>query len=333
MQVTIKDIAAELGISVSTVSRALKDHPDINVETKRKVRELAEKYNYTPNAIALSLRSNKSFNIGVIIPEIVHHFFSSVISGIEGLAWQEGYHVMIYQSNESLEREIQNTRALLSSKVDGVIISMTKDTNQFDHFKELQKSKVPVVFFDRICPEIESDRVIIDDYQASFNAVEHLISGGAKRIFHFAGPQNLQITQQRKTGYLDALRKHSLEIRDEYVFDCDNYDKAILLMTTLIENKNIPDAIFAVNDFTAIGAMTALKKHGIRIPDQIALAGFTNGLISMVTDPPLSTVDQHGYEMGQKAMELLLDRVERKFDGLARTVVIPTEFIPRGSTK
>lgn len=331
-QVTIKDIASELGVSVSTVSRALKNHPDIHPDTKKRVQELATRYNYTPNPIALSLRSNKSFNIGVIIPEIVHHFFSSVISGIEGIAWQEGYHVMIYQSNESMEREIQNAKALLASKVDGIIISMTKETNNYDHFRELLQSDVPLLFFDRVCKDIESDRVIIDDFAAAFNAVEHLILGGAKKIFHYAGPKNLEIAIQRKNGYVAAIEKYQLPFNEKYIFDCDNHEKAINLTTNLIRENNIPDAIFAVNDFTAIGALSAIKKHGIKVPERVALAGFTNGLISSVTDPPLTTIDQHGFEMGQKAIELLLDRVEKRYDGKARTVVVPTELIVRGST-
>ena len=329
---TIKDIAKVLGISASTVSRALQDHPDINEETKHKVTDLAKQLKYKPNTIALSLKNNRSNTIGVIIPQIVHHFFSSVISGIEDIASKSNYRVMIYQSNESYERELINMDAMLSSYVDGMIVAMTKETNNFDHFKSAIDDEIPMVFFDRISPELKTDQVIIDDYNASFNLTEHLISVGCKHIIHFAGPQVLQLARLRKQGYIDALMKHNIPVDENLIFNCDKYEQSIEITKQLIESNNLPDGIFAVNDNTAIGAVVTLKKYGIKIPEQVAVAGFTNGLITMVTDPPLTTVEQNGFFMGQKAAEMILARITNKYKGPPRIEIIPTMLIIREST-
>jgi len=211
-QITIKDIARILGISPSTVSRALKDHPDLNTDTKKAVNELASKLKYQPNAVALSLKNSRSNTIGIIIPEIVHYFFSSVISGIEDVASQKGYTVIICQSNESYDREVANAKALLSHRVDGILISISKETQSFDHFLNLQEGGIPLVFFDRIAPQISADQVIIDDKEASCRATRHLIEAGCKRITHFAGPQNLLIGLNRLQGYLDAHKEANLPV-------------------------------------------------------------------------------------------------------------------------
>jgi len=200
--VTIKDIARELGISPSTVSRALKDHPDISPQTKIQVRELVEKLKYKPNAVALSLRSRKTNIIGVIVPEMVHHFFSSVISGIEEEAIAAGYNVMIFQSNERYEREVLNVRALLASRVDGVLVSISKTTKKTDHLKELMDNDIPVVLFDRVNDDLETDKVIVDDFSGALEAVEYLIKSGCRRIAHFAAPQHLNIGYLRQRGYI-----------------------------------------------------------------------------------------------------------------------------------
>lgn len=330
--ITIKDIAKALGVSASTVSRALKDHPDISEKTKKKVQELATQLKYKPNTIALSLRSSRSHIIGVIIPQIVHHFFSSVISGIEEIAFERGYHVMICQSNESFEREVMNTQLLLASRVDGIIISITKDTNNFEHLHDIQKNEIPVVFFDRICPEIQADRVVINDYQAAFDMVAHLLEQGARKIVHFAGPQHLEIGRKRQQGYLDALKKHGIPPDEKLIYTCDMHEQAIKNTKAMIERDNLPDAIFAVNDSTAIGALSVLKEHHIPVPGQVRIAGFTNGHISTVTDPPLTTIDQHAIKMGQKAIEVLLSRIENTNTQPPKTYQIPHELIIRGST-
>lgn len=333
-QVTIKDIARELGVSPSTVSRALKDHPDISEATKVQVRELVEKYNYKPNAIALSLRGGKSYTISVIVPQIVHHFFSSVISGIEEAAQAKGYNVMIFQSSEKYEREVAITQSIQSNRAEGLLVSVSKSTKSFKHFKDLMENDFPIVFFDRVCDELETDKVIVDDYNGAMNAVEHLIKTGCKRIAHFAAPQHLLIGYQRQRGYISALEKNGIEVDDELILQCDTIDQAKEQTPKLMAIKNPPDAIFAVNDLTAIGALTALKKLNFKIPEDISVIGFTDGLVSTVTEPPLTTVSQHGFDIGLKAAELLLRRLDKEgADNQAITEVIKTELIVRGTTK
>lgn len=333
-QVTIKDIARELKISPSTVSRALKDHPDISTKTKKVVNDLAAKYGYKPNPIALSLLHSKSNIIGVIIPEIVHYFFSSVISGIEEIASQSGYNVMICQSNEDFAREIEAVKALSSSRVDGLLISISKNTHSFSHLSELEDIGIPVVFFDRASDVIKTHKVIIDDFKGAFMAVEHLIKIGRKRIAHLAGPQNLNIGSQRLEGYKAALKKYNILFDEDLVISCDNFKNAVELTPILLSGKNPPDAIFAVNDLTAAGALQASKKKGVLIPDELAIVGFTNGQISTMTDPPLTTIDQHGCEMGQEAMRLLLERFKTKIEDFSpETKEIETSLIIRESTE
>ncbi len=333
-QVTIKDIARELKISPSTVSRALKNHPDISERTKVAVNKLAKKYGYKPNPIALSLLQSKSNIIGVIIPEIVHFFFSSVISGIEDVAFKAGYHVMICQSNESYEREIEAIQALSASRIDGLLISVSKNTYQFEHLKELENIGIPVVFFDRVCEDIETHKVVIDDFHGAFQAVEHLISIGRKRIAHLSGPQNLLIGKKRLEGYLEALKKHNLPIDNELIINCDTFEDALKCTPSLLKMNNRPDAIFAVNDLTAAGSMRIARQYGLNIPDEIAFVGFTNERISRLTEPTLTSIEQHGFEMGQEAMQLLIKRFSTNLEDFkAETKVIKSSLVIRESTK
>lgn len=331
--ITIKDIARELHISPSTVSRALKDHPDISQETKKAVIEFAKAHHYTPNAIALSLKSQKSNTIGVIIPEIVHHFFSCVISGIEDIAAQNGFNVMIFQSNESYEREVSICNTLISNHVDGVLVSLSKNTFDYEHFKRLKTSGASIVFFDRICKDVDTDRVVINDYKSAFTAVEHLIKIGCKRIAHLSASQQLIIGQQRQLGYTEALRKHKIPIDKDLIVKCDNKDDALIVTSELLKLSSPPDAIFAVNDMTAAGSLSAVKKAGLKVPEDIAIVGFTDGLVSTLTDPTLTTVVQHGFEMGQTATELLLQRLNSKEDYETITKVIQTNLVIRESSK
>ena len=332
-QITIKDIAAELGISASTVSRALKDHPDISIKTKKAVNELAEKLHYKPNVVALSLRNSKSNIIGVIIPELIHHFFSSVISGIDDLAYNNGYSVMIAQSNESFEREVSETHAMMASRVAGVLVSVSKKTTDFAHFQNLEDNGIPVVFFDRASKDVKMDKVVVDDFDGAFKAVDYLIKTGCKRIVHFGTSQHLLIGRNRQNGYLHALFKNGIAIDESLIFKCDDYDEAWFLTEKLIKSGNIPDAIFAVNDMTAIGALQAAKHQGLKVPEDISVIGFTNGRIATMTDPPLTTVEQHGYEMGQIAVRMLLNHLEKENDDReAETRVIKTDLIVREST-
>jgi DNA-binding LacI/PurR family transcriptional regulator len=329
---TIKDIARELKVSPSTVSRALKDHPDISAETKRAVNELAEKLNYQPNAVALSLKQQRSNTIGVIIPEIVHYFFSSVISGIEDVAYEAGFNVIICQSNEKADREKANVKTLLASQVDGILVSVSKETTDFSHLIIIQENEVPLVFYDRIVPNFITDQVIIDDFDAAYRATKHLTDTGRKRIAHFAGPQNLLIGQQRKEGYKKALEDAGIHLGETLVFDADNFEKARLAVLRIIETGTEIDGIFAVNDLTAIGAMQTLLKRKINIPNDVAIVGFSDGRFSGITDPTLTSVDQHGYEMGTVATRMLLKRILSKDDYPAETKVLNANLIVRGSS-
>lgn len=333
-QVTIKDIARELGVSPSTVSRAMKDHPDISPSTKQQVKELVEKLKYKPNAVALSLRSRKSNTIALIVPEIVHHFFSSVISGIEEVAHEAGYNVMIFQSNESYEREVDIAQSLTSIQADGLLVSIAKSSKKFGHFSELMNEGLPVVFFDRACDDIDADKVIVDDFNGAFNAVEYLLTTGCKRIAHFEAPQHLQIGYQRKRGYISALEKHGIEPDEDLMVKCDTIEEALEITPQLMRLDNPPDAIFTVNDMTAAGTIKALKQARFRIPEDVSVIGFTDGLVASITDPSLSSVSQHGFDIGKRAMAMLLRRMDAlEEDFPAQIEIIPTELIIRESTR
>ncbi len=335
-QITIKDIAKKLNISPSTVSRALKDHPDINLETREAVKEMARKYNYRPNKIALSLLQNQSKTIGVIIPEIIHHFFSSVISGIEDIFYEQNYNIIICQSQESYKREIKNVQTLLSSHIDGILMSISKETQKLDHIKNIQEVGLPLVFFDRIAEEISTDKVIVDDFGGGYKATEHLIRIGCKRIAHLYGPLNLLIGRNRFNGYKKALEDYNKPFDPELTVFCDSYEKALSEIKKLLELPQPPDGIFAVNDLTAMGAMKMIKDMGYQIPQDISVVGFTNWLISRFADPALTTIDQKGYLMGTEAAQLLLNRINNEGnaqDDQPITKLLDSELIIRDSTR
>jgi LacI family transcriptional regulator len=331
--ITIKDLARELKISPSTVSRALKDHPDISKETKRAVNELAKRLNYQPNAVALSLKQRRSNTIGVIIPEIVHYFFSSVISGIEDIAYDAGFNVIICQSNERYEREVANAKTLLANRVDGVLVSISKDTEDYAHLYNFRNNNIPIVFYDRVVPGFFADQVIIDDFDASYRATQHLIESGRQHIAHFAGPQKLLIGKQRKDGYLKALNEAGLEVDEELIIEADNFEKARIAIIQLLNSGKKFDALFATNDLTAIGAMQTIKKQGLSIPNDIAVVGFSDGRFSGITEPNLTSVDQHGYEMGTIATQMLLRRITSEDDEYPfETKILDANLIVRGSS-
>ncbi len=327
--ITIKDIARILNVSVSTVSRALKDHPDISKATKKSIQDLARELNYRPNEIALSLKNRRSKIIGVMVPKLVHHFFSSVIEGVENVAYNEGYQVMIYHSDELLEREKQLTQSFMSYRLDGLIVSMSKETEDFTHFQKLSQLGVPMVYFDRV-PEGDYNKVLFDDYQGAFDAVEHMIKCGCKKIVHFSAPLNMNIGRKRTRGYQDALKKNGLETSDDFVVICDSYDDALIATKDILQLIPDLDGIFAVNDLTAIGAMNQLHKMGKKIPLDIKVMGFSNEISSAISLPSLSTVDQRGVQMGEEAVKLLL----KNMDGIKRaeTKIIQADLVIRDST-
>lgn len=314
-QATIKDIATELNVSASTVSRALKDYPGISDETKRKVKEVADKLNYRPNAIALSLRKSRSFTIGVIIPEVVHFFFSTVISGIEEVAFSRGYNVILTQTNEKLSREMSSIETMLSNQIDGFLVSFSKETTDFDHFSRLLNQAYTIVFFDRV-PEIpHAISVMVDDYKGAFDATDHLISQGYENIVHLTGPLNLNISRERIRGYKDALIKNGMPVNPEYIVECpiDTDGESQKITTNILKSFTTrPDAFFASNDMAAVGAMLACKAEGLRIPDDVGIVGFSNWQFCTMIDPSLSSVSQPGSKMGAKATDILLDMLEKE---------------------
>ncbi len=337
-QVTIKDIARELGISPSTVSRALKDHPDISVDTKKAVNELADKLNYQPNIVALNLRQKKTNTLGVIIPELIHFFFSTVISGIEDVANQAGYNVIIAQSNESIEREKKIIKALFNSRVDGMLLSISRETNNFDHIESILSKGVPIVFYDRMYTNPNTSKVIVDDYIGAKEVVNHLIEQGCKKIALLEGTPGLMISQDRKRGYLDALTENNIPFDESLVIACPEgtLEEGKEAAENLSKLGIIPDGIFATSDPMAMGAITVLREKGIKIPQDVAVAGFSNWFYGQLMEPSLTTVDQPGFEMGQEAARLLIRQIEMKdkdqFDIQPETKTLKTRLIVRNSS-
>lgn len=333
-EATILDIAKELNVSKSTVSRALKDHHSIGEATKKAVNDLAKKYNYHPNNIAYSLSKNSTRTIGVIVPLLSHYYFSTVISGIEELAYKSGYKVIICQSAESYEREVIVSQALLSSRVDGLLVSISRETENSDHFRVYQEKNVPIVFFDRVCPDMEASSVTVDDYQGAFMAVEHLIKEGRRKIAHFAGPTLLEISRNRIDGYKAALLKHGLPFDEKLLIDCgtgleqENGSKAA---QDMLDAGTKPDAIFAICDPIAIGVMITLKKNNIKIPDEIAVVGFCDEPVAKVVEPQLSSLVQPAFSVGEVAVELLLNQINNK-TLLVEKVVLSAELKVRDSS-
>lgn len=332
-QATIKDIARKLNISVSTVSRALKDHPDISYDTKLLVRQVADELNYRPNILALSLRKQKTFTIGLVIPAIVHHFFSSVISGIEDLTFKEGYNLIICQSNENQHREAINVQMLIDHRVDGLLASVSKTTMNSDHFSKVVESDVPLVFFDRVCENIATDKVITDDLNGAFLATEYLIKKRkCKNILHLSTSQNLAIGRDRSEGYKQALQKYKLPLRNELILKCDSKEEAQSLKKHILKLAPGIDGLFAVNDSTAIAAMQILQNAGYKVPEDIAVMGFGDGPNAVITQPALSTVVQKGYEMGYEATRLLIQRLNNpNADIVPQTIVLKSSLKIRNS--
>lgn len=332
-QTTIKDIAKSLNIASSTVSRALKDSPGISLETRNKVKALAKKLNYTPNAVALSLRKSKSYKIGVIIPEIVHFFFSTIISGIEEVAIANGYNVILCQTIESHVREKRMVDTMVSNQIDGLLISHARETYNFDHFEKLRRLGLPVVFFDRMPAMADTVNVVVDDETGAYEAVRHLLAEGYKDILHLSGPKNLTISQKRIEGYKKALQEAGIAARTDRVVECPGgtIEESYKACMEIYTHPSPPDAIFASNDVAAAGAMQAVKKLGLQVPDQIGIIGFSNWQFSSLIEPPLSTVTQPGFEIGERAAILLLEMIENK-QYIPKTEVLKTQLIIRKSS-
>jgi len=334
---TMKDIARELGISVATVSRALKDSPRISEARRRMIQQYAREHNFYPNAIGEALRHSRvmpSKIIGVIVPEFTHYYFSSILTGIEEAAIARGYYIMVALSGEQYEREVRICEMFHRQKVCGVIVSQAKDTKQYDHFQRLLDSDIPIVFYDRICTGVNASRVVVDDYMGAFNAVSYLLGTGCRRIAFFGSPMQLEISKNRFNGYKDALLKRGLAYDEHLTRICDNRRDAELITPELFDGDYYPDAFFAVNDDTAIGILYTVKRMGLRVPEDISICGFTNGQRAVACDPMLTTVEQRGKRVGEEAVEILIDKVE----GLSpldqgEKRIVRTRLVIRGTTR
>ncbi len=336
-QVTLADLAKELGISTATVSRALKDYPDISADTKRRVIELSQKWNYRPNTMAAGLRKRESKVIGVIIPSIVNHFFSSVIKGIMEVAYDRDYRVMLCQSDESYEKECTDARALLSSRVDGLLVSLAHETENYAHFEEFIELGIPVVFFDKVPTQLGYSKVVVDDFQGAYQAVTHLIEKGHRNIAHFRGPLLASTSRARLEGYRKALHMHQIPLREEWILPCEDISFDEGRDFTLELKKKYPelDGIFCVTDTVAMGAMVGVKKLNLRVPEDVAVVGFSNWFMSQVVDPPLSSVSQPSLEMGKRAADLLLQEIQaqkNETEFVHEQLVLPTKLVMRASS-
>ncbi|WP_373521146.1 LacI family DNA-binding transcriptional regulator [Aquiflexum sp.] len=333
-QVTMKEIAKKLGVSVSTVSRALKDSPELHKDTKLRIVEMAKSMNYQYNLLAQSLRISRSKVLGVIVPELTSHFFSSNISGIQDTAYKRGYNIMICQSNESYEQEKANVRTLVSSQVDGLLISLSRETKTYEHIQELYDREIPFIMFDRVTEEIPVSKVTVDDAHGAYLAVQHLLHQGCKKIAYFSGPEDLYISKKRKEGYLEALAEYNISENNSKVYYTDLTPEMNRQVTLeMLESEDIPDAIFAMIDPLALDVMLVLKEKGIKIPEDIALVGFTNNPTSAVVEPSLTTVSQPGYEMGQLAANHLLDQLDEIVSDDPQSFVLLTTLVERNSSK
>lgn len=332
--VTIKDIAKQLGIAPSTVSRALHDHYSISKKTKDKVLKVAKELNYEPNKVALSLKNKSTKIIGVIIPEIVHFFFSNVIAGIEEVAYDNDYTVMFCQSNELYEKEVKDIYALLSHRVDGLLISQSKATFDFAHYHEVKKRNIPLVFFDRAPIDIIASKVLIDDYQGSKEAVSHLVQTGCKNILHIASNLHLDISINRKKGYEDSLRNHRIVVNPELIVDskAGNEEAGFDIVNELLAKSVEIDGIFASNDLLALGAIKAVRESGRLVPKDVKVVGFGDWNFCSMMEPTLTSVSQPGIEMGRIAMEKLLEAIKSKNEVEPNTTILTSTLLKRNST-
>ncbi|REE27644.1 LacI family transcriptional regulator [Winogradskyella pacifica] len=345
-KITLKQIARELDVSISTVSKALRNSAEISDDTKQKVQAFAKLYNYRPNNIALSLKNRRTNTIGIIIPEIVHHFFSKVISGVELVANKRGYNVIIGLSNESFSKEVINMEMLANGSIDGFILSMSKETlklQDYHHFNETMTQGMPIVMFDRVVSEIKCDKVIVDDFNGAKKAVKKLIENGCKSIALITTKDYVSVGKLRTQGYLEALEEHQMPPKAELILKIDeslDYEAHLEALEKEIEqlfqSNSKLDGVFAVNEIYALLAMKVARKLGLDVPNDVQVIGFTDGVLSKHATPSLTTVSQHAQRMGEKAAELLIDKLESEFnsaDEVFQTVVITTDLVERESTK
>jgi LacI family transcriptional regulator len=335
--ITLKEIAQKLGISITTVSKALKNYPDVSEKTKQAVTELAQKLHYTPNSFAVNLRTKESKTIGLIIPEVMHHFFSNIINAIIDEAEKNGYLVITLQSNESLVLEKKQVELLINKRVDGILMSLSNESNNDDHIKEIINRNIPFVMFDKISKLCNCSKVIIDDQKAAFNAVQHLIDNGYRKIAHIRGPLNPQNAIDRFIGYKKALEKNNIPFDPSLVYTCENvtFQEGIDFAKQIIEDHPDVEGIFAITDLVAVGVLSYFNDKGIKIPEQVAVIGFSNWFMSQVLTPKLSTVDQPSHQMGIESFNLLLEQMNCHKEHKPfkpRIIELETAVIARDST-
>lgn len=333
-KLTIKYLANELGLSVSTISKALKDSYEISTETKAKVNALANKLHFVPNPHASSLRRQKSKTIAVVIPEVADSFFALAINGIESVAQEKGYHVLIYLTHEKMSREEIILNEFKSGRVDGILISVSKETSEATHIKEVVDSGLPIVFFDRVCEDVVTAKVTTDDFESSYKATQHLINKGCKRIGYLSISKSLQINRAREDGYRQALIDSKIGVNEKLVIECaDEDEKNLAQLTKILSGKNRPDGLIASVEKLVPTVYEACKEKSIKIPDQLKLICFTNLSSSSYLDPPLSTITQPAFEMGKSAAALLFKGIEKPgFKLMNERIVVPSSFHKRKST-
>ncbi|PWJ43686.1 LacI family DNA-binding transcriptional regulator [Sediminitomix flava] len=329
---TIKDIAIKLDISVSTVSRVLRGAPDVNENTRRRVLSMVEALNYKRNPLAMSLASKKSYTIGVIVPELSVPFFGEAITGMQDYLQNNGYKVIVCPTGESYENEVNQVEMLRENRVDGIIISVSKETENYEHLY-LAKEDLPVVMFDRVIPSLKKDfsKVIVNDREGAFNATAHLIEHGYKRIAHISGPKNLFICQERLMGYKEALEVYGLEFDESLLIHCNMRINASKATLQLLHLENRPDAIFAINDPVAFEIMSKLTRLGIKIPNEMGVIGYTGSKMAKLFNPSLSTIRQPAQRMGEEAARLILDEITQRSRNEKniepKQIELPTELI------
>ena len=333
-QDTIKDIAKQLGVSVATVSRALRDLHDIHPDTKKLVLDLAKELDYQPNVLATSLVKSKTKTLGLIVPDLGYYFFSTVVKAVEDAAIAAGYSLLIAQTQESFERELTNIQNLSRSQVEGIIISLSRETVNFDHLTRLQRRGIPLVFFDRDSEEIDASKVMVDNEQSAYEAVKHLIENGCKRIAFLAGPKNVSVSNQRRLGYSRALKEAGIESDPSLIIHSDYFqDSAISKTHQLMKEANRPDGILVVSDRLAIGVLIALRELNISVPEEVKMVSFNNEPICSVVSPTISSIAQPLEEIGRLSVELLLEQIEHKTDNpTPRVEVLKTKLIVRESS-
>ena len=334
-QTTIIDIAKSIGVSNSTVSRALHGHADISPETRQAVLDMAAQLDYQPNQLAYNLVKSRTNTIGMIVPEFTNSFFPNVIIGAHEVLTEAGYNLTIMQSNESYAVEVSNTKAMLANRIDGLLISLTQETNNYDHLKVFEKRGIPLVLFNRVCDQVDAPKVVVNDFDASFSAVEHLIQNGYERIAHLGGPLNLQVSRERLRGYRAAMEKYGKTIEENMVIQgMFSQQKARIYGKYLLDLENRPDAIFAVNDSSAIEIMLMALEKGIKIPDELGVVGFSDNPESAYIGPGLTTIRQPTAEIGKTTAKWILQLVESEEDvKLPNETVLKTELVVRGSSK